>query len=540
MKRYITLNGKRVEFSKGEKLIAILSRENVAVPSLCFHPDLEIKASCRLCMVETDGALLPACSTEAVEGMIVKTDTDEISRTRKTNLELIFAQHCEECADCVWFMDCNLLNLAKEYGANIKRFSDRKEGRSTFKMGPVEFDSSKCIDCRNCIEVCDDQGVGLLRVKERGHLREVIPSEEPTEDCVHCGQCILHCPAGAFEAVDEFEGTKRPLAEEGKIVVFQIAPAVRVSVGEEFGLPTGTIVTDRLVSSLKALGADHVFDVSSGADFTTIEEAREILSNKGPILTSCCPSWVKYVERYHPELIPNLASTRSPHIILGGIVKTFWANRNGIDPRDISVISLMPCVSKKFEIEREELEISGMRPVDRVMTVREAARMMKGKGINLAKADPTPPDDPFGQPSGFAINYGTSGGVMASAFGHIGVKDLDFREVSPGIRETEAIVDGKKVKAAVVNGLGNAKRLIENGIFDYHCVEVMACPGGCVGGGGQPVPSDSDIKAKRRDSLREAGEKTSTVMPDHNPAVKEVYDFLGADRSIFHTKYRKR
>ena len=539
MKKKIKVNGREFEFQKGEKIIEIISRNGIELASLCFHPDLKIKSSCRLCMVEIDGKQVPACSTKASDGMDIKTDTLGIKRARKTNLEMIFSQHCEECADCVWFSNCQLLRFAKKYRVDIGKFPDRKTKLPTFKIGNVlEFDSSKCIDCRNCIEVCENQGIGFLEAKERGHLREVVPSDKPNKHCIYCGQCILHCPAGAFEAVGEFESTKELLADKGKLVVFQIAPAVRVSIGEEFGLPVGTVVTERLVASLKALGADYVFDVSSGADFTTIEESKEAISQKKnlPILTSCCPSWVRYIELYQPELIPNLSSARSPHIILGGLLKTFWSKKKGIDPNNIFVISLMPCLSKKFEIERRELEISGMRPVDKVMTVREAARMMKTKGIDLATIDPIDLDDPFGRPSGAGINYGVSGGVMESVLKNIGIGLVDFQSVSPGIREAEVTIDNKHLKVAVVNGLGNAKRLIEKDLFEYHCIEVMACPGGCIGGGGQPVPSDDKIISARREALRGIGDGAIAKTPNQNPAVKEIYEYPDLDDQIFHKK----
>lgn len=323
-----------------------------------------------------------------------------------------------------------------------------------------------------------------------------------------------------------------------KVVVFQIAPAARVSIGEEFGLPVGTVVTEQLVAGLKALGADYVFDVSFGADFTTIEESKEIISRKNefPIFTSCCPNWVKYVELQRPELIPNLASTRSPHIILGGIIKTFWSEKKGITPESIFVVSLMPCVSKKFEIKRSELEFSGLRPVDKIITVREAAQMMKRRGIDLATINPVNLDDPFARPSGSGINYGASGGVMESVLRNIGVDGVEFRTVSEGIREAEIVVNGKHLKVAVVNGLGNVEGLIKKGLSEYHFVEVMSCPGGCIGGGGQPVPSDNEIKKKRREALRSISGRPVSIS---DTIIKEVYEYFNGDARIFHTKYHK-
>ncbi len=550
MRKFFFVNGNKTEYSEGENILDALLKNNFDIPSLCFHPDLKIKSSCRLCMVETEGKQIPACSTKIEEGMKIETDTLGIERSRKTNLEMIFAQHCEECHDCVWNSKCELLRFAKKYRAKIGKFTDRKKEYPSFRFGPsLEFDSSKCIDCRNCIEVCSNQGVNFLELKTNNNPKEVAPSGDSDKDCVYCGQCILHCPAGAFEAVGEFESINQPLTDKEKIVIFQIAPAVRVSIGEEFGMSPGTAVTGQLTASLKKIGAHYVFDVSSGADFTTVEESQEILERKDgslPVLTSCCPSWVKFIEFNHPELVPNLASTRSPHIILGGIIKTFWAEKNGIDPRKIFVISIMPCTSKKFEIERSELKISGMKPVDRVLTVREAAGMIRSKGINLANIKPVFLDNPFGNPSESGIIYGSSGGVMESALRNIGINKVEFRQIKDGVREADILIGEKNYKVAVVSGLGNAVKIIDeikNNPKKYHCIEVMACPGGCIGGGGQPLPSNNTIKEKRKNGLREIAKEKVFKRASDNPALKEVYDYFqksGKRSEILHTTYKKR
>jgi iron-only hydrogenase group A len=569
----IIINGKKIEADVGELILDVAEKNNIAIANLCRHKDLDIKANCRLCMVEIKGknGLFPACSTLLEEGMEITTESSAISRARKINLELIFSQHCEECDDCVRKYNCKLLALAGKYKIDINRFKDRKKNFPVYEFGPsLIFDSSKCIDCRNCVEMCERQGIGFLELKDETRLRphglrrgeegntNVVPSANKFKDCIYCGQCLAHCPAGAFEAVGEFEDIEKPLSDKNKFVVFQIAPSIRSSIGEEFDLPYGKIMTEQIAGGIKKLGADMVFDVSVGADFTSFEEAKELAERleKGgalPMFTSCCPAWVKFVEFYHPELIPNFTSSRSPQIMLGGLIKTYFAEKQGLDPKNIIVVSIMPCVAKKYEIKKEELRVNGMSAVDFVLTTRELAFLFKKRHIDLEKIKPAKLDNPLGEPSGAGVIYGASGGVMESALRvaceMISGKKLfclDFKGVrgQEGIKKADAKIGDRIIKVAAISGIGNAIKIIKElkdnpRVYDY--IEVMACPGGCIGGGGQPIPADKEIRKKRADSLYSIDENKKIRSALRNPILKKVYkDFLTDEekiQKIFHTKY---
>ncbi len=555
MKNKIIINGKGFDFNEGESVLTILQNNGFEIPSLCHHSDLIAKGSCRLCLVEVSGinSLSSSCSLKAEPNMEIKTDTPDIRKAITTNLELLFSQHCEECHDCVWNLKCALLDLAKKYDVKINKYIDRKKDYPIYSFGPaLEFDSRKCIDCRNCVEMCEKQGVGYLELRKNGDLTEVFPSENEKIDCIYCGQCIIHCPVGAFEAVGEFEGIEDPFLEKGKTIIFQIAPSVRVSIGEEFGIEPGSPETERLVAALKEIGADKVFDVSTGADVTTVEEAKEFtkrLDEGGvfPMMTSCCPSWVRFIEFNYPEMIPNFTTARSPHIVLGGLIKTYWAQKEGIDPKNIVVASIMPCVSKKYEILRKELENNGIKPVDYVLTVRELGRLIKKKKIDFKNIQPIKPDIPFGDPSGAGVIYGSSGGLMTSALREFIKDDIAYNETSPGIREVSIKLGEKELNLAVVDGLGNAKRLVEEikkGDKNYHYIEVMACKGGCLGGGGQPIPTDDEIRKKRKEGILNAATKMTFRKASDRNEVKDIYNnFLNSEdniHSVCHTKYFKK
>ncbi|MCD6550473.1 iron hydrogenase small subunit [bacterium] len=563
---YIFINGKKIKAKKGETILEVARKNNIEIPTLCYHPDLKEKASCRICVVEIKGKnrLVTSCSTEVQEGMEILTNSRRVKKARKINLELLFSQHKEECYDCVWQNNCQLLELAKKYKVTINRFKDRKTNYPVYQFGPaIIFDSSKCIDCRNCVEICEKQGVGFLEVKETKdhHLFKVVPRKDKV--CVYCGQCLIHCPAGAFEGVGEFEEIEKPLNEKNKIVVVQFAPSIRTSIGEEFGMAYGEVVTGKIAAVLKKLGFDKVFDTSVGADFTTTEESKEIVerikSNKNlPSLTSCCPAWVRYIEYYYPEFIHNLTTVRSPQVILGGLIKTYWAEKQKINPKNIVVVSIMPCIAKKYEITRPELKIKGMKPVDYVLTTRELARLIKRKKINFKKIKPEKLDNIFGNPSGAGVIYGASGGVMESAFRTTyeiltkkTLKRIDFKPMRgmKGIKKAEIKINGKVRKIAVVNGLGNAKKLLEeiksNPKEKYTCIEVMACPGGCIGGGGQPIPTNKEIRKKRAQSLYTIDKKKHIRKAHKNPIVEKIYkEFLEKEKSlahsILHTSYSKK
>jgi NADP-reducing hydrogenase subunit HndD len=556
----LTINGQRIKTPPGKTILEVAKANGVDIPSLCYHPDLAVKANCRLCLVQIKGIkpLQTACSTIVKEGMEVITESPEIAKLRKINLELIFSQHKEECADCVWNFNCQLLALSKKYKLQITRWLDRKWEFPTYRFGrALEFDSSKCIDCRNCIEVCDKQQVSHLKIIKRNNLQEIVPDDQ--NPCIYCGQCLTHCPAGAFEGVGEFEEIEKPLVDKSKVVVFQFAPAVRVSLAEEFGLKVGTDLTGQIVNGLKQLGANFVFDVSCGADFTTIEEATESLERLKrkenlPMFSSCCPAWVRYLEVYQSKLIPHLTTVRSPHIILGGILKNYWAQKNEIDPKNLIIISIMPCTAKKYEITREELKINGLAPVDYVLSTRELAKLFKKHKINLAQIKPIKPDNPFGNYSGAGVIYGASGGVMESAlrtaYGLVtkGKKvKIEFKEVrgQKGIKTAQIDLNGTLIKVGVVSGLENALKIIKGlnkEYKDYACIEVMACSGGCINGGGQPLPTNEGIRQARADGLYKIDRQKTVRLAHQNPAVKKIYkDFLTNSKirhQICHTKYK--
>ena len=560
----VVIDGKNIEAEEGQTILQVAQKNGIEIPALCNHPDLKVKAGCRVCVVEIKGrkGLHPSCATKVEEGMEVVTDSEDIKRARKINLELLFSQHREECSDCVWNSNCQLLSLAKKNDVKITRFVDRKKDYPTYQFGDaVIFDSSKCIDCRNCVEICKNQGVGFLEVKEKDGFFQIVPSEDPKKDCVYCGQCITHCPAGAFEGVGEFEDIEKPLKEEDKIVVVQFAPAIRTSLGEEFGLPYGEVVTGKIVAALKKAGFNKVFDTSVAADITVIEESKEIIeriksNERLPIMTSCCPAWVKYVEFYYPEFIPNLTTVRSPQIILGGLIKTYWAEKENIDPKNIVVVSIMPCVSKKHEINRPELMVNGLKPVDYVLTTRELARLLMKKKIDFISLEDEELDVTFDDPSGGGVIFGASGGVIESALRTTyenltgeRLENVEFKEVRglQGTKKAEVELAGAVRKIAVVNGLGNAQKLLEeiktNPEEKYSCIEVMACPGGCIGGGGQPVPTSEEIRAKRAEGLYSIDDKKEIRRAHENPVVKKIYDdFIDKDssaHSILHTSYQK-
>jgi NADH-quinone oxidoreductase subunit G/NADP-reducing hydrogenase subunit HndD len=597
MKRVkIKINSKEVTCVEGQSVLEAAKKSGFFIPSLCHHPDFTVKANCRVCVVEIDGQrkLQTACSTLAKEGMVVRTDTPRVKKSRNLNIELLFAEHIEKCPTCIWRVNCELLSLADRYKLDIARFRDRKKKRRTYYFGnAVEIDGTQCIDCLNCVDACSVlQEVNYLEIANKGHDQEIVPTQNQKIDCIYCGQCAVHCPVGAAQEQASWDKVEDVLrnnknSHNKKIIVAQFAPSIRVSIGEEFNLPYGKVVTEQIVSSLKALGFDYVFDTSFAADVTTMVEAEELLErltgirnresgirNSGktssspipnpqspipvmPMITSCCPAWVRWAELYRPDLLPNLTTSRSPHIHNGGIIKTFWAEKNQVNPKDIITVSVMPCTAKKYEISRSELRINGLWPVDYVVTTRELAWLLKKNQIDLAKIKKIQADNPLGEYSGSAVLYGGSGGVMESALraAHaiacgkkktgVCLPKIEFKEMRglEGVKEATVNVAGNKLRVAVVNGIGSVEGVLAK-LSNYDYIEVMACPGGCIGGGGQPIPTTPEIRKKRIEALYKIDKNKQIRRAHENKEVLEILGWLkkkgDLEHKVLHTKYFRR
>ncbi|MFH0749299.1 MAG: [FeFe] hydrogenase, group A [Candidatus Gottesmanbacteria bacterium] len=543
----ITVNGKMEQVEEGQQLLSALKGLGYTIPAICYHPDFEPEENCRLCLVEVDGKIITSCSSKTKKDMIVNTDTEEILKLRKTNAELLIANY--EGSDKS-FGKTLLQKISCEAGVcHTSKFLPRKSKRGTFSFRDIlTYDLKKCVDCRNCVKACQSQGVCAVCVKDYGYKEEIAKLHD--RYCVFCGQCLAHCPAGAISTNPNMYTEVASLLTkkaDKQVMVAQIAPAVRAAIGEEFGLPYGIVATEQLVEALKLLGFDYVFDTSVGADITTVEEAKELverLKHKGklPMFTSCCPGWVRYLGVYFPKLLPNLTSVHSPQIMMGGIIKWHWANKMHIPKEQVHVVSIMPCLAKKWESHRPEFQIEGLNRIDNVLTTVEIATMIKEKNIDLATLKGVPMDDPLGKPTGAGVIYGASGGVMVSAlrtgFYYLTGKNpdiLEFDQITTldGYKTMEVKAPGLTLRIAALDGLGNVGKIINNlDAFDY--IEIMACRGGCIGGGGQPIPVNDDIRKKRAAALFSIDKNSPIRFAHDNPAVQALYtDFL-TDDSIIH------
>lgn len=559
----ILINGKEYAANEEQTVLEVCLANGLEIPALCYHPDLDIKTNCRLCLVEVKGTERPqtACSTKVSEGMEIITNSPNLRRLRKINLELLFSAHIEKCTKCIWDQNCALQKLAKEYGVFVSRFPDRKKERPITKLGPaIEFDATKCINCDNCVEMCQKQACDVYETTGKASEIEVVPTKK--DNCTYCGQCVTHCPVGAIQGQGEWQAVEEALAKKDKVLITQCAPSIRSSLGEEFGLPTGEIVTGKMVAALRRLGFDKIFDINLGADFTSYEEAKELkerfAASQLPMFSSCCPAWVHFVEVFYPQFLPNLTTANSPQMCSGPVIKAYYSQLIGKKPADLTVVSVMPCTAKKFEAKREEFFLEDGPPfIDHVITTREFAYLLRRHQIDFASLPNTDkPDDPLGQYSGAGAIYGTSGGVMESALRTAvewtdGKKppSLEFTQVrgQEGIKRAEIPLGQKKLKVAVANGLGNAKTLLEElkenpHAFDY--LEVMACPGGCIGGGGQPVPVSPEIRKARAEALYKIDKNLPIRTCHENPSLQKVYrDFFAKDQKLveklLHTSYTK-
>ncbi len=566
----LTIDGQQVQMPQDSTILDAAEKVGVHIPTLCHHPDQSIKAVCRVCVVEVEGSplLQPACAFPVAEGMVVKTSTPAVREARRVVVELMLSRHPEDCLQCERNLNCELQEVAENLGIRKVRFDHEDRNIPLDESTPsMVRDMDKCILCRRCVTVCDEtQAANVLYPINRGSdtmISTAVEDDLMEVSCALCGQCINVCPTGAIREKDDTNMVWEALADPDKHVVVQTAPAIRVSIAEEMDILPGEATVGKMVSSLRRLGFDKVFDTNFTADLTIIEEGHEFLERleKGktmPMITSCSPGWIKYIEHFYPDMLANLSTCKSPQQMFGALAKTFYAEKEGIDPKDIYSVSIMPCTAKKFEATRSEMADSGYQDVDAVLTTRELGRMMREAGIQFEELPDEKFDEPFGITTGAGAIFGSTGGVMEAALRTVyevvtgeELEKLDFEEVRglAGIKEATVQVGDLPVKVAVAHGLGNAKKaldLIAEGKADFQFLEIMACPGGCIGGGGQPIPTTNEIRQKRIDALYKHDQSLELRKSHENPAVKALYDeFLEEplgekSHKLLHTHYTKR
>ncbi len=571
------INGIEVEAVAGTTILDAAKKVQIKIPTLCKHPDLPPSGSCGLCIVKIKGfnKMLRACCTPLEKGMDIITQDPEIVSIRRTVLELILSNHPNDCLKCGRNNNCELQSLAADFGIREEAFGkflrDLPKDDST---GTIVLEPQKCILCGRCVRVCQEmQNVWALSFLERGFGTRISPAGDiklGDSPCVRCGQCSNHCPTGAIFEKDDTAKVWEVLQDPDKYCVVQIAPAVRVAIGEAFGFPLGTNLTRKLYTLLRRLGFKAVFDTNFGADVTIMEEASEFvqrfLHNKGPLplITTCCPSWVDFMEKFHSDMIDHFSSCKSPHEIVGALSKTYYARKNNIDPAKIKMISIMPCTAKKYEITRsDEMFASGYQDIDVALTTRELARMIKQAGIDFADLPDEDADSILGDYTGAGVIFGATGGVMEAALRtayffitgqSLGKADFEQTRGLEGVKEAQIEIAGKKVRIAIAHGLNHVEYVLEkvrqakknNQELPYHFIEVMACLGGCVGGGGQPYGVTDELRVKRASGLYQDDKDRQLRCSHDNPHVKKLYeDFLGKPLSeksehICHTRYKGR
>jgi len=567
----VTINNKKVTVPEGISILNAAKAAGIEIPTLCHHPDQFVKANCRVCIVEVEGSktLPSSCSTAVAAGMVIHTNSARVLEARKVILELLLANHDADCLTCHRNLNCELQKIANQAGVRTNRFE------SVLEKKPVDTSShaivrnpNKCVRCGRCVEICRDvQGLNIIEKIGRSNNLEVLPAYGrylSDVACASCGQCSTVCPVAAIYEKEEIDNVWEAINDPSKHVIVQTAPAVRVSIGEEFGLEPGSIVTGKLVAALRRLGFDRVYDTDFTADLTIIEEGHELLHRLKtggvlPMLTSCSPGWINFIEQYYPELLGHVSTCKSPQQMFGALAKSYYVEKAGINPSNIFVVSIMPCTAKKYEAKRPEMSVDGIHPdIDAVLTTRELGRMLKQAGIDFGKLPEESFDEPFGITTGAAVIFGASGGVMEAALRTVyevvtdkTLENLDFHTVRGlgGIKEAEVDLNGLKVKVAVAHSLSNARKimeLIKAGKADYHFIEVMCCPGGCIGGGGQPYHTTNELRLKRISATYQADRDLPIRKSHENPAISELYkEFLKEplgekSHRLLHTHYTNR
>ncbi|CDB41656.1 hydrogenase Fe-only [Ruminococcus sp. CAG:177] len=568
----IKINNMPLSVPKGISILEAARMAGIEIPTLCYLKKINEIGACRICMVEVKGArsLVTACVYPVNEGMEIFTNTERVRKSRKMTLELILSTHDRKCLSCVRSGTCELQQLCKEFGVDDEGRFDGANPVREYDDSAIHMirDNGKCILCRRCVAACQAQHISVIGANARGfdtHIGSAFERPLDSVACVSCGQCIVNCPTGAIYEKDDTAKVLEAINDPEKFVVVHTAPSIRVTLGECFGMHIGTNVQGKMVAALRRLGFDKVFDTDFGADLTIVEEANEFLGrvqNGGvlPMITSCSPGWIKYCEHYYPDMLDHLSTCKSPQQMSGAIIKTWYAEKMGIDPKDIVVVGIMPCTAKKFETKRDDQAASGYPDVDYSLTTRELGRMIESAGIYFKHLPDEEFDNPLGDSTGAAVIFGATGGVMEAALRTAveklsgeELKSLDFTEVrgTDGIKEASYTVNGMEVKVCVVSGLANANTIMEkvkNGTADYHFIEIMGCPGGCVNGGGQPIQhavvrNFVDLRARRAAALYEADKDMPLRKSHESEAVKRLYaEFLGEPGShkaheVLHTSY---